>query len=543
MEYPFSNPFRKLTAAIAVGGLALIATPIPGAAAKVMSTSPRDLDEPVHLRVEDGKVFVTLDEALEIALRRNLNLQIERYTREQFRLGIEQAMGIFDLRSDAFVQYAESTSPTVNPFIQGAAVLTSERQIANFGLSQLTPIGGDLSLSYDNTRSKSNSSQAVINPAFNIVTSLQYNLPLLRNFGRLATRRDILVARVQDEVNQAFFEQQAVAVVQQVENAYWDLLEARKQLEVAEESLDLAKELDRRNRIQVEVGTRPPLDLVQSEATVATRQEEIIRARTRVGNAADQLAYLLNLQRGTWDAEIVPETPAEMDPVEIDLEAAVASALAERPEMAQQRGELDRLGIESRYFRNQKRPGLDLTVAYGLQGLGGDLLVEDPEDPGQTTVLEGGYGDAFDQVKNLDFDQWLVSLTFAYPIQNRAARAASVSADLELERGQTELQLLEQQIITEVRTAARELAAAEETIESASVSRRLQERNVDAEAKRYENGMSTTFQVTEIQEQLAQAQSREVTAVVGYRRALVEYQRVLGTLLEVNGIEIENDQE
>lgn len=300
------------------------------------------------------------------------------------------------------------------------------------------------------------------------------------------------------------------------------------------------------NRIQVEVGTLAPLELIQSEVGIATRQEEIIRTQAQVEDAADQLRRLLNVESPRlWSMEVVPVTDPEIARISIELEPAIRTALDERPELAAQRLQLDTLELDARFFRNQAKPRLDAQVRYGFNGLGGTARErENPLDPNSpVTITPGGYEDALQQIVDRNFRGWQIGLDFGYPLQNRQAKARRTIADLALERGETLLQDLELQIRTEVRTAARGVDTAAQQIDSARVSMRLAEENLDAERKRYENGLSTSFQVLEIQEDLTQARSRLVTAITGYRRALVRYYRSIGRLLDENGVELEDDPE
>ena len=507
------------------------------------------------LRIAGEEILLTLDEAIELALEENLSLRIERFNQRSFDLTVDGSYSIYDTLLQATASTGENTQPTADD-LQGAAVLTSERQSVNVSASQLTPWGGTLAGFYNSARTESNSRFSTLNPSYSINSGLSFTQPLLRNLGKLATQRNILTARLRSDANRDFFEQQVALVIQQVEGAYWELVEARDQETVAKESLELAEELHRRNKIQVEVGTMAALELVTSEATIATRREGIILARARVGNAEDSLRQLLNIAQGRmWDLTVIPETDPMTDRREIDLDEALDLAMAHRWELAQQRKELERLDIEKRFALNQRKPRLDLGVNYGIAGIGGDRLGEvpvlDPDgnpiiDPVtgrvQTTrevVQSGGYSDAFDQLTGFDFDNWSVSLTFGYAIQNRSAKTAIAQAGIALDIGETRLSTLEQQVNTEVRTAVRQLRSAEEQIESARVSRELQLKNLEAEQKRYENGMSTSFRITQIQEDLTQARSREVSTIAGYRRALVEYFRAIGMLLEESNVVLE----
>jgi outer membrane protein TolC len=350
-----------------------------------------------------------------------------------------------------------------------------------------------------------------------------------------------MVARKNSEVSAEAFELVVTGTLLNVETAYWDLVETREQLTVAEEGLGLARELHDQNRVRVDVGTLAPLELVQSEVGIATREEEIIRAQSAIGNAEDQLKRLLNVEaKELWGLPVVPLTAPETERVPLDLEQAIATALAERPEIATQRLILERSEIDSAYFRNQKRPRLDLSARYGYGGVGGDLLLRDPETGEVIGTVPGGFDDALDQISGGDFPGWTLGLLWAFPLQNRTARAQSTIADLEVDKAQAVLDDIDQFITTGVRTAVRAVETAATAIDSARVSRQLAEKNLDAERKRYENGMSTSFQILEIQEDLTAARSREVSAVTEYRRALVEYHRAIGRLLEEHGVALED---
>ncbi|HET9767458.1 MAG TPA: TolC family protein, partial [Thermoanaerobaculia bacterium] len=308
-------------------------------------------------------------------------------------------------------------------------------------------------------------------------------------------------------------------------------------VEVTEESLRLAQDLHRMNKVRVDVGTLAPLELVQSEVGIATREESIILAQFRRDNAEDALRQLLHFEEGElWNLPIVPTTPAQLPTPQIDLDAAIATAMKERPELRNQELQVDLRALDAAYFRNQMLPRLDLTARYGYNGIGGTI-----RNPTTGEIIEsGGASDAIRQVRDRDFDGWRLTLDFAYPLQNRSARAAKAIADVNLEQGKTQLEQLQETVRTEVRRAVRSVRTATQEIQSATASVRLAEQNVDAERKRYENGLSTSFQVLQIQEDLTEARSRLVASVAGYRRALAEYYRSIGQLLDAEGVELED---
>lgn len=502
---------------------------------RVDSTAPPV--EATAVDVRDGAILLTLDEAVEVALRQNLGLSIQRYTRNRARLAVGQTLGIYDLLANANLYGEDEQSPTISR-LQASE---SNLQRFNFGVNQLFPTGGVLNMGWTNIRQESNNPFATVNPGFSSGLEFRYTQPLLRDFGRLATERQLLVARNRSQASREEFERQLVLTVQDVIDAYWNLVGARQQLIVAQESLKLARELHDRNRIQVEVGTMAPLELVQSEAAIAEREEGIITSQSAVGDAEDALRRLLNLPEGElWATEIRPATDPAIQHTPIDVAAAIQTALAERPELRFQQLDIEQARIESQFAVNQERPTLDFDVSYGFSGVGGDILVVDDETGEPIRTIPGGFGDAFDQVTGLDFRGWSAELIFGFPLQNRSARAARAIAEVDLRRAESAMEDARSAIVTEVRGAARRVETAAKQIEAAKASRVFQERNLDAERKRYENGMSTSFQITQIQEDLTEARSREVNSVVNYRIALAEYQRAIGRLLEEEGVSIDD---
>jgi len=494
--------------------------------------------EATGVDIQEGAVLLTLDEAVEIALRQNLGLSVQRFTRDRARQLAARELGIYDLRLSSLLEAEDAETPAASQ-LEGSQ---TNLQRFNAGFDQLFPTGGNLNLGWTNLRREDDNPFATVNPSIRSGLTFAYNQPLLRGFGRLATERNLLVARNRSEASREEFERLVVVSVQDVIDAYWNLVGARQQLIVAQESMSLARELHDRNRIQVEVGTMAPLELVQSEAAIAEREEGIITAQSSVGDAEDTLRRLLNLPEGElWAAEIRPATDPTIQHTPIDVAAAIQIALAERPEVRFQQLSIEQARIESEFARNQERPTLDLDVSYGFAGLGGDVFIEDPTT-GEIRRFPGGFGDALSGVTGLDFPGWTAGLTFGFPLQNRSARAARAIAEIDLDRAETALEDTRNGIITEVRGAARRVETAAKQIEAAKASRVFQERNLEAERKRYENGMSTSFQITQIQEDLTEARSREVNSVVNYRIALAEYQRVIGRLLDEEGVAIDDEE-
>ncbi|HSL82897.1 MAG TPA: TolC family protein, partial [Thermoanaerobaculia bacterium] len=448
------NLLRSNLAALGAGGAlgafllaALLLAPGAPLQAREVRLQPVPVDalDPAGLDVADEGILLSLDQAVEVALRRNLGLVIERYNWIQTREGVLQSLGIYDTLLSGVARITDTTSPTVE-VVEGVPVTQEQTEFYQLGLSQLTPLGGLAELRTSAFNRETNSQNVFLNPLYSARADLTYTQPLLRGFGQLATERQFLVARASTAQSVEIFEQQVSQVIRDVEQAYWDLVEARNQLGVAQEAARLAQVLHEQNRVRVDVGTLAPLELIQSEAGIAAREEDIIRAEAAIGDAADRLRFLLNLESGPyWDAAIVPVTEPETERVPIDVAEAIETALSERPELAAQLRRLDVLEIDRRFFRNLARPQLDLQLNYGLGGLSGEGEAPDPETGGIIRV-EGGFSEAYEQVFDRDFDGWSAQLVFSYPLQNRERRAQATISGLAVDQGLAELERLQRQI-------------------------------------------------------------------------------------------------
>ena len=490
-----------------------------------------------ELRVQGDEIHLTLEEAVELALSRNLNLRTQRYSRAQARLRIDEATGIYDFNLFGGLSTSKFENPAASN-LDGADVQNQERSVLTVGGSQLFSSGGVAGISVPNGRFETNSQFSLLNPSFDSGLDLSLTQPLLRGFGRSATEYGIEVAKVGSDISQQQFVFEVISTIQNVENSYWNLFAARYALTVAEESLKLAEELHSNNKVRVDVGTLAPLELVQSEAQIATRQEAIIRARGVVGDAEDLLFFYLNIDQGeAWSKTIIPDTEAIIDNPPADLDAAIATALTSRPELISQQLRVQGATLDQTFFAQDTKPRLDLKATYGLSGLGGDVVIRNP-DGSVASTIPGGWSDAFEQVTGGDFPGWSVGIELGIPIQNRSAKARKVIADLAVEASKDTAKQLELRVTTEVRAAVRGLETSREQLESAKVSTRLAEKNLDAERKKYDNGLSTAYQILQVQDDLTAARYRQVAAVTGYRKSIVEYNRATGTLLASSNVTI-----
>jgi outer membrane protein len=499
--------------------MAASAVPAGGAVAQVtLDSSQLKGYEAANLPIEGNAIVLTLDKAIEVGLQHNHDIVVARYNRAETRLNILAALGYYDLLLGADFKYADTTSP--GQTIVGNTVFPSssgKTTTWDLNAAENLPTGGTVAVDFNGLRSLRTGQPINVSPTLTFTLTQ----PLLRNFGSYVVDNPILVAQANSAISRTQFEVQVIASAQQIINAYWGLVNARESLVVAQESLQLAKDLHERNRIQVEVGTLAPLEMVQSEAAIATRQEQILTAQQAIGDAEDQLRLLLNLPQGDlWKLEIRPVTPPETERITINLEEAIQLGLANRPEMVANALGVDIAKINAAFARNQLLPQLNFVGGYGYSGSDASL------------------SSALRQITGLDFRSWNAELRFAFPIPNRQAKARNAVANLEVDRTTSNYEFEKSFVTNEVRTAARRVLTAAQQIDASHAARGFQEKNLDAERKRYENGMSTSFQITQIQDQLTQAKQAEVNAVTGYRTALAEYYRTIGRLLAAEGVTV-----
>jgi outer membrane protein TolC len=278
--------------------------------------------------------------------------------------------------------------------------------------------------------------------------------------------------------------------------------------------------------------------MVQSEATVATRHQELIYANNAASNAEDNVKALLGFDLPhEWQVRIETTDSYNVDPFLPDLGESIETALHKRPAIIQQELEMERLNTRVKVARNQALSRLDLTGSYGWGGVSGTSTITDP-DTGEPITIRDGWGDAAQQVFDFDFPRWTVGLNFSVPMGNHRAKEQLAANRYYRDRSGAQLAALKQEITRQVRFAVRALEDGAAAIDAAVASRRLAVRNLEAEQTKFDNGLSTNFQVSEIQDALASAQFAEIQARVGYRKAIATYFASTGTFLEAKHVEI-----
>lgn len=479
------------------------------------------------------KIELSLEQAIRLALQNTLDLDVASLTYEKAAFGIGSAKGYFDPNVEVDV----NVNRTQEASFSSISATDTKNQTGNliFGGNLLS--GGTYNLTWANSRVDSViPGYTLFNPRYSSSLTVGATQPLLRNFGSTVTNRLVVQARYGRDSSAWAFVSQVQATVQNVDSAYWDLAYARALLASKQEALAIAKDLNRITQIKIDVGTFAPIDIVQTEVTVAQREQDIITAEGQIGDAEDRLKRILNVRNlPDWQRPVIPtELPTDM-PITVNVEDGMRQALETRPEIRQALLDIESKKLTLVYDRSQLKPRLDLNASYGYAGLGAQGTYVFPDG----SVQSLSYGDALSNIFDRNYPAWAVGLTFAIPIFNRTARnnAAIASSDVELSR--TNLALLKQNLWVEVRTAGRGVDTALRSVAAAKKSRELAERNLDAEKKKFENGMSTTFQVSSIQNDLTNAKALELQAFAAYVKSRTAWHKAIGDILDWKNVKLD----
>ncbi len=526
---------------------------------------------PAATATDEGLVPIQLSlrEAVAQAIERNLDLKVARLDPPQAEQTITVAEAVFDPRLGATGGYARSKREPSSAF----SPLTTEGW--DIGVQWYNPIswGGNYSLDFEYYENAytffplSSARFGLVPDDYQGALILSYNQPLLRNFGLSINRTAIEQATNNMRISEQQLITGLLTTVNLVEQVYWDLAGAQRQIEVSRSSLELAEDLLRQTRIKVDVGTVAPIEVTTAEAEVAARKQSVIYYENVTRNLEDQLRRLLNVPADSpdWARPLQPTDKLAFDRSEFDVAEMVAQAMENRPELKIAKMQMNNLELQERYDRNQRRPDLTAQLSYGLfgnnykydqqkatvSGISSYFCNNDPSNPfalcGTPYTLEEAVflredqsrSDVFGEIPSNRNNNWRVGLLFSIPIGNRAANAQYTRTKIAIDQQQLAIASLEEQIRVEVRTAIRNIASAAEQIAASRANVELQQKKVEAEQKRYENGLSIAFRVAQVQTDLADAQTNENLAVVAFNKSLSDLGRATGLLLRARGISIE----
>jgi outer membrane protein len=485
-------------------------------------------------------VRLTLDEAVKLALDRNLDIAVQRLNPQINDISIASIRSIYHPVLTSTLNKQSTTTPstsTISGTNAAGEPIVNGLSTFNGGITQSVPWGGgNLAVAINNNRTTTTSLNTLYNPTFNTNWAGIYTQPILRGFGIDTTRRQLQVTQLNRDISDVQLRATITNTVSNVRNAYWDYVFAAQAVDVAQQSLDLATNLVRDNQTRVEVGTMAPIDVVQAQSEQATRRQALVIAQSARRTA--ELALKRLIVAGTED----PNWAAQLDPVDrpdfqvepIDIEAAIRRALSQRTDLEIAKKNIDANDVTLAFLQDQLKPQADLVTTYGLVGLGGSQLITTGTGVNRTVTgsIPGGYLDALRTLSRSAFPRWTVQLNFSYPLGQSAQEASMARARVQLNQVTAQMKQIELQVATDVTNAAIQARSTAESVQAAQAARELAGKKLEAEQSKFEVGMSTNYFVVQAQRDLNDAQNSELRAILNYRKSLVELERLQQTTLQ-----------
>jgi HAE1 family hydrophobic/amphiphilic exporter-1 len=470
---------------------------------------------------------VTRDDAVKLAIENNPDLAVLRYDPRISEARVEAARGAFAPTLQSAIQRNSQEQPPINLF-SGASGLTTGVWSTSASVSQFLPWGGgSYSVGWDSSRTTTNSIIAGFNPALSARLQFALSQPLLRDFRIDPLRGQVELGKRNRDIADTRLREMSALTTAQAERAYWSLVSSLNQVAVQQRSLDLALELERTNRARVDVGTAPPLDLVAAQAEVAQRRENLIVARTTARQAEDLLRTLIVDPRRTdyWSVRVVPADRVPVVAGPPDVSAAVDRALRERGDLLRARKDIENSDTNVALSRNEVMPDLRVQANYLADAAGGNRLIRTGGFPGTVTGYDiTRFNSVLRQMFAFDYPTYTVGVSFSYPLGKSAAEANLARAKIEREQAAARLRSAEVTAVREIRNAASLVEQNLQRIEAVRLGRELAEQRLEAEQKRFEVGMSTSFLVIQAQRDLAVARNNEQQAFLDYQLAVIAFE-------------------
>ena len=474
-------------------------------------------------------IQLTLDEAVRRAVENNPDLAIVRLGTEVEAARVGESQGVFSPVFSTVLGRSSNVTPPSNALLGDRGVDVHD-WFSSTGVRQRLPWGGaSWSVSWDASRTTTNNPISSFDPTLQSGVQVAFSQPLLKDRKIDAARQQYIIARRNQTSSELRFRESAVQTVAAVKQAYWTLKASIANVTVQQRSLELAQELARQNKVRVDAGQIPPLDLVQAEAEVAQRRENLIRANTTAEDAVDRLRRLV-MDPGDatfWQKRIDPvEEPTGRRPLP-DVDAAVANALKQRYDLARAGQELENARTNVEFLNNQKLPDVRLETSYRGAGLGGTQFLRSGGFPGAVTgTRQRSLGDALGQVFTPDYPTWSAGVTVSYPLGRTYEEASLARAQVERRQASQRIASLQLQAAETIRQASRQVRSTGERVDAARAGATLAEQRLESEQRRYEVGLSTTFLVTQAQRDLLEAQVNLLQTTLDYESSLVRFEAV-----------------
>jgi outer membrane protein len=495
---------------------------------------------------KDGKKLeLSLRSYLELVMANNTDIAVSRLTVDVAQNAITRAFAPFDPFATGRFTSTRSKTPS-NDALQGAATLVTLQQPTFFSYNQLLSSGTNYNVSFSGLKSSTNSGFQNFNPAINSNLQFSFTQPLIRNRGMYVNRLPIMTARSRLRVTEYALRDMVMALVNDAENAYWDLVQARDILKVQERALELANEALQRAQLELKLGAMSPLDIYQPQQAYATAEISVTQARYFLAQREDalrkQIGADLDPAFSKVPVVVTESTDVPTTTSTIDAEAEIQRALLNRPDLKAANQALDVDDLQIKSAKNSLLPDLSLLGLYTAQGRGGTFYERENVFGGGSQIISivpGGLGDAMSQMFGLGFPVYQFGLQLRLPIRNRAASADLADAVVTKKRDALLVRNVEQTVRLDVLNAISQVESSKASVKLALVALDFAQKYLEAEKKKYELGTSQIYFVLQAQQSLVNAESALVQNSIAYKRSVLNLFRRTGELLDERGIQLQ----
>jgi outer membrane protein len=502
-------------------------------------TNPQTLSDtlpgPKYMRehVVDGKLRLTLQDAVVVTLANNSNVRLQELNIENAKYSLLGAHSPFDPSVQGSFSSQGQLSQAYTQ-LAGAPSLSTLNQETQLTYNQTLETGTNFQVNFNANKYSSNSAYNLFNPSISSFLGFQFTQPLLRNRWLSANRAPIVIARRNLQGSRALFEAQVSSTVQMVIGQYWNVVQARGSLQVARKSLDAAEATYNHDKRALELGALPPLDIYRSESQVADRRVQVIQGEYSLKQAEDTFRQTLGADVDPYfraldlDLTDSPETEGELR--NVDIATALQQALEKRPELEAARLSLANDDTSIRLAHNNLLPDLRLSGNYSGNGLNN---INTPQ-----SISAGGFSDSLNQLFGFGYPSYGFSLTLNLPVRNRGGQAALGSALVSRRRDLYTDRQIREQITFDVSNAVHQLEEAKIGVAANKEAVDLARKTMAAEQRKYELGTGQIFLVLEAQTELAAAEQSLLQAEVSYQVAVAGVDYATGNLLAPYGVQI-----
>ena len=485
------------------------------------------------LKKHPGSIVLSLNDAIIRALSNNVSIKVESFNSKVKKETIMERLSEFDATLGLELSTGRKTQQLASAF-SSPNRMENDNDNWDLSLSQKLVTGANYQFDFTNNRNKTNSATAGLNPSYSSEFQLSLTQPLLKNFGIDLNKRNIHIAKNEVDISDHEFKTKVIETVSEVENTYWDFVFTLGDLEVKQKSLERAKDFQRRVKAQVLVGTMAPIETLQAESEVASREEFLLTAQDAIDDNQDKLKNILNIDFSSPQgiSPIYPSTQANVLIEDFDFNEIVKMALSNRPDYLAKKKDLENKDILVKYQENQIYPSVDLVGSLGINGLSGEAITITSGTFQGTSAYGGGYGNSLTDALSTNYYDWEFGVKFSYPLGNRSAKSKLSASRLEKAQLILGIKDLEKKIILEVRESARQLTTDSKRIKAATIAKKLAEEKLKAEGKKFEVGLSTSFNVLKFQEDLAEAQSNEIKTIIDYKQSRIRFRKSIASTLK-----------